>query len=91
MHGGLVAAVLDDAMTNCLFAHRIVAMTAQLTIRYLRPVRTGRAAFVRAWVVKSSSRLQMVAADLMQDGEVHAKAQAKFRNIKAVQESRASG
>jgi uncharacterized protein (TIGR00369 family) len=90
LHGGVVAAVLDDAMTNCLFARAIVAVTAELTIRYLLPVRTGDDATVRAWVVKSSSRLQIVAAELVQDGEVRAKAHAKFRNVKSAQESRAS-
>jgi uncharacterized protein (TIGR00369 family) len=91
LHGGVVAALLDGAMTNCLFAHGIVAVTAELTIRYLLPVCSGHAATVRAWVVKPSSRLQMSAAELVQDGEVRAKARAKFRNIKVAQASRASG
>jgi len=90
LHGGVVASLLDGAMTNCLFAHGIVAVTAELTIRYLLPVRTGDEATVRAWVVKSSSRLQMLAAELLQGGEVRAKAHAKFRNIKAAQDLRAS-
>jgi len=54
LHGGIIATLLDAAMTNCLFAHGIVAMTAELTIRYLLPVRTGDEATVRAWIVKSS-------------------------------------
>jgi uncharacterized protein (TIGR00369 family) len=90
LHGGVVASLLDGAMTNCLFAHGIVAVTAELTIRYLQPVRIGDEATVRAWVVKSSTRLQIVAGELLQGGEVRAKAQAKFRNIKVTQDSRAS-
>jgi uncharacterized protein (TIGR00369 family) len=91
LHGGVVASLLDGAMTNCLFAYGIVAVTAELTIRYLLPVRTGDEATVRAWVVKSSSRLQIVAAELLQGGEVRAKAQAKFRKFKGTPDSGASG
>lgn len=80
LHGGVVAALLDGAMTNCLFTHQIVAVTAELMIRYLTPVRTEHPVFVRAWIVKSSPRLHVLASELVQDGEVRAKAQAKFRN-----------
>ena len=30
LHGGIAAAFLDGAMTNCLFAHGIEALTAEL-------------------------------------------------------------
>ena len=33
LHGGVVAAVLDGAMTNCLFAHNVVAVPAELRQR----------------------------------------------------------
>ena len=38
LHGGIAAAFLDGAMTNCLFAHGVQALTAELTVRYREPV-----------------------------------------------------
>jgi len=42
MHGGMIASLLDGAMTNCLFAHGCVAMTGALNVRYRDPFRSGR-------------------------------------------------
>ena len=38
LHGGVVAALLDAAMTHCLFHHGVVGLTAELRVRYLKPV-----------------------------------------------------
>lgn len=38
VHGGVLAAVLDAGMAQCLLGHGIVAYTARSTIRYLKPV-----------------------------------------------------
>jgi acyl-coenzyme A thioesterase PaaI-like protein len=83
LHGGIVATVLDGAMTNCLFAHDVVAVTAELNIRYLQPVHTREMVSVRAWIVKSSPHLQLLAAELRQGGQVHATGNAKFRRVKS--------
>ena len=42
LHGGLIASLLDGAMTNCLFARGLVAMTAELKVRYRKPVLIGQ-------------------------------------------------
>src|ERR1035437_3200852 len=41
LHGGMIASLLDGAMTNCLFAHGHVAMTGELKVRYREPVVIG--------------------------------------------------
>ena len=38
LHGGVISSLLDGAMTNCLFAHGIVAVTADLKVRFRHPV-----------------------------------------------------
>ena len=43
-HGGIVASLLDAAMVNCLFTHGIVAMTAELVVRFVHPVAVGHPA-----------------------------------------------
>jgi acyl-coenzyme A thioesterase PaaI-like protein len=78
VHGGVIAALLDGAMTNCLFAHRAVAVTAELCVRYREAVGSGRPARVRAWLVHSSPRLHELRAELSQAGSVRAVATGKF-------------
>ena len=78
IHGGVAAALLDGAMTNCLFAHGHVAVTVELAVRYRHPVMTDRRATVRAWICESSHRLHRMRAELAQDGRVLVIATAKF-------------
>ncbi len=78
LHGGVIASLLDGAMTNCPFAHGLVAVTAEVTIRFLRPVVTNRKALVRAWSEDSGLTLHRLGAELRQDGQLTATATGKF-------------
>jgi acyl-coenzyme A thioesterase PaaI-like protein len=78
LHGGVIAAVLDGAMTNCLFARGLQAVTGELTVRYRHPVPIGGAVTVRAWIQESLPPLHLLQAELQQDGCVKASASAKF-------------
>jgi len=78
LHGGMVSTLLDAAMTNCLFAHGFAAVTAELTVRFLRPVAADRPVTAGAWIEKSWRRLHLLAAELRQEGKLMATAAAKF-------------
>lgn len=91
LHGGYVAVLLDAAMTNCLFAHGLVGMTGELTVRFRHVVDIGRTARVRAWLECSSHRLHLLRACLEQEGEIRATASGKFLEIPTDQQSRNHG
>lgn len=78
LHGGMIASLLDGAMTNCLFAQGHVAMTAELKVRYRKPVFVGQEMIVRAWIARARAPLYLVEAELKQEGCVKAAASAKF-------------
>lgn len=78
LHGGVIATLLDGAMTNCLFAHGRVAVTAELTVRYRRAVAADQAVTVRAWLEQASSRLLRLRAELTQNQQIKVTATAKF-------------
>jgi acyl-coenzyme A thioesterase PaaI-like protein len=78
LHGGVICALLDGVMTNCLFACGVVAVTGDLRVRFRLPVATSGRAAVRAWVESSSRPLHQLAAELTQDGQIKATATAKF-------------
>jgi acyl-coenzyme A thioesterase PaaI-like protein len=81
VHGGVVSCLLDGAMTNCLFARGIIAVTAELTVRFQRLLRVGEPARVRAWITRSSPHLHFLAAEITQSGSVAATARGKFRRL----------
>lgn len=78
LHGGLVAVLLDAAMTNCLLLKGLTAVTADLHVRYHRPVQVDRTAQVRATLTRSRPPLYALEAELVQGGRVRASATAKF-------------
>ena len=78
LHGGIIAALLDGAMTNCLFAHGITALTAELRVRFRSPVHVAEELTVRAWLESSGHELFELRAQITQGGEVKARARGKF-------------
>ena len=78
LHGGVITALLDGAMTNCLFARGIEAVTGELTVRFLRPAVTDRLAAVSARLTRVSHCLYILEAELIQEHVTVARAQGKF-------------
>ncbi len=78
MHGGLIATVLDEAMTQCLLARRCYALTAKMDIRYVQPVRVNTSLSVQARIKDSHAPLYVLEAELFQKGTLAARATAKF-------------
>ena len=78
LHGGIIASLLDGAMTNCLFSHGIRAVTAELTVRMSHPLRSGTPIVARAWLERSLSPLYLLRAELRQEGRLAARGRAKF-------------
>jgi acyl-coenzyme A thioesterase PaaI-like protein len=78
VHGGIVAMLLDAAMTHCLFARRLHGVTARLTVRYRDRVEIGVPGVVRAHLVRDAHGLCDLEAELIQSAEVKASAEARF-------------
>ena len=78
LHGGITSLLLDSAMTNCLFARNITAVTARLIIRFILPVSIDRHAVVRAWIKECEPPLYVLEAELAQKDQILVRASAKF-------------
>jgi acyl-coenzyme A thioesterase PaaI-like protein len=73
LHGGIAAAVLDETLGRAILAHEpdCWAVTAELTLRYKKPVPLGVPLKVVAEVTENSRRLFKSAGDLLlPDGQV---------------------
>jgi uncharacterized protein (TIGR00369 family) len=84
LHGGITCMLLDGAMTNCLFAHGLAAVTVDLTVRFHHPVTVSLPAVVRAWLESESSPVHRLAAEVLQDGRIVATGTARFVDKQAM-------
>ena len=85
LHGGLVLAVMDDAMWYAIYAQGGVSLTAEATVRYRRRVEVGQAIAIRGRVQEHRGRLWTCTAEVVSAGtaEVLAAAEGKFVTVRA--------
>jgi uncharacterized protein (TIGR00369 family) len=81
IHGGVTATLLDAAMTNCLFAHGLCAVTAELNVRYRHPVGSGITCLLLARLERCTAPLYVLHAELLQNDRVCATAAGKFMEL----------
>ena len=77
VHGGILAALLDEA---CIYACRAKAdqcVTAELQIRYRKPVPVGGEVTLVGQLLDSSRKIWQASAQLKIDGALYAEATAK--------------
>lgn len=81
LHGGVVCGLLDDAMWWAIYAQReVITMTAEIAVRYKKPVPVGADLRVEASVDAARSGRLFLASGRLRDaaGEVLAEAHGKF-------------
>ncbi len=86
LHGGILCALIDGAMTNCLLAHGVAGVTAQLKVRFRRPASLGKPVRVRAQFLEESPPLFRLQAEVVQEVSVVATAEATFADMDALDE-----
>lgn len=67
VHGGIVAAILDETSGRALMLNRQfddLFITTKLEVKYHQPTPTGQVLQVTGWVIKRFSRFARVAAEI---------------------------
>jgi hypothetical protein len=79
MHGGLIAAIVDASMTQCLMGHGVVGYTADLKIKYRQPVMIAMpVVFTIKIVCVNLGLLYTMSCEMAQNGKPAVEATAKF-------------
>jgi uncharacterized protein (TIGR00369 family) len=79
LHGGIIATLLDEAMSKANRAHGVTAMTRQMQVEYLKPVPSGAPIRIEGCVTRSESRKHWTTARILNaEGAVLAHASALF-------------
>lgn len=64
-HGGIISTMLDEVMIKAILAEDVYAVTAEMTVRFVAPVRTGDHLSFSGWVTRRKGRMYFT------EGEVH--------------------
>jgi uncharacterized protein (TIGR00369 family) len=65
LHGGIIATLLDEAMSKAVRARGLIAMTRKLDVEYLRPVHSGAPIRIEGRVVGDDGRKHWVEARVL--------------------------
>jgi uncharacterized protein (TIGR00369 family) len=68
LHGGIIAALLDEAMAQCAKRTGRDAVTASLSIRYRAPAPIGATLVAEAWIVGERGRVLQLEARVRSEG-----------------------
>ncbi|MBZ5631187.1 MAG: PaaI family thioesterase [Acidobacteriia bacterium] len=83
-HGGIIAVILDEAMSKPSKLRNVLAPTVELTVRYLKPVPLGEKLTASGWEVRVRGREHLRAAEIRNDrGELLAMGRGKFKAVDA--------
>lgn len=78
-HGGIIATLLDEAMGKVCRFREARAVTAELTVQYLKPVRVSDEIIVEGWEVEQKGKNLFHAGEIRNAaGEVLARATGRF-------------
>ena len=68
VHGGIIATLLDEAMSKLNRPMGLLAMTRHMAVEYLRPVPIHAALRVRGWHLRREGRKLFHTAELLDEG-----------------------
>lgn len=83
-HGGIVSTLLDETMIYACGSTGWLSVTAEITVRFLRPVPTGVPITVTGYMVEDRGRFYSTRGEITREGEVLATATGKMFPVRQV-------
>lgn len=80
VHGGIICSLLDETIGWSVAVERKkFFVTAELNVRFVRPLPTGLEIIVKGWSLEHKSRYSTAEGEIVdKDGTIYAKATGKF-------------
>lgn len=83
VHGGVIAAIIDASMAQCLMGHGVVGYTANLSVKYRKPVTIRTATKLQTSIVAvNCSVLYSMSCKITQNDVCVVKADGRFFKVK---------
>jgi acyl-coenzyme A thioesterase PaaI-like protein len=78
LHGGIVATLLDEVMSNVAYATGKTCLTAEMSLRQRKPIDINETLVITAWITRHRSKIIETAGKIcLKDGTVVAESTAK--------------
>ncbi len=85
IHAGIIASVLDETMMTVNKYMEYIALTGEITIRYLQPAFIEESLYIRGWFVKKNKRVIENRAEIENEmGKIVARAKAKYIEVEEI-------
>ena len=82
LHGGIIATLLDEAMGKVCRFREVKAVTAELTVEYLKPIRVDQEIVVEAYEIEANGRNLFHVGEIREDdGVVLARGRGRFVTV----------
>lgn len=92
IHGGIIAVVFDEALGKVCRFHNVRAVTAELSVEYLRPIKVDQEIRVEAFHVERKQRNLFHEGEIRDvEGRVLARGRARFVAVDPESYRRAAG
>jgi uncharacterized protein (TIGR00369 family) len=79
VHGGIISAIIDASMAQCCMGHGFIAYTADLSIRYRKPVEIDAPCILETQIVSIGRRILFsLECRITQNEQLHVKANGRF-------------
>jgi uncharacterized protein (TIGR00369 family) len=78
-HGGLISMLLDETMAHACISTEMTGVTAELTVRFKKPLPVGTEVFVSAEITDIKGRIALTSGEITDKaGTVYASGKARF-------------
>lgn len=78
-HGGFISMLLDETMAQACMAKDLKGVTAELTVRFIKPLPVGTKIIVTGTIEELKKRIARTRGTIKdQDGVIYAEGRAKF-------------
>ncbi|MDI6802010.1 MAG: PaaI family thioesterase [Thermodesulfovibrionales bacterium] len=82
-HGGIITTILDESMIQAAIAEGLTPVTAEISVRFRKPLMLNETTVVEAKITKRGTRLIEASAHMLKDnGDSIAEAYAKLIPVK---------
>ena len=91
IHGGIIATLLDEVMSKANRFRDVRAVTAELSIEYLKPVRVGQDFVIEGWEVEAKGRNLFLQGEIRDtEGNMLARGRGRFVDLNAPRDPHAA-
>jgi len=83
LHGGIISSLLDEVMIKAVIAKDLLVVTAEIEVKFLKPVRIGERLFLEGKVIKEKEKIFVAEGKAWNSkGERVATGKGKFFKVK---------